>query len=68
MNTASECVCCKEVSEIVEKMDEFDPDMSCITSHPGFTSVCLDVWVLQTAYYQLRQEFGEGEVPPFLNE
>ena len=25
-----------------------------ITLHPGFSSVCLDVWVLQTAYFLLQ--------------
>ena len=25
--------------------------MKCITEHPGFQSTCLDVWVLETAYY-----------------
>ena len=33
-----------------------DPNISCITNQPGFLTVCLDVWVLQTAYYQYRQE------------
>ena len=37
------------------KMGEVD----CITLHPGFQSVCLDVWVLQTAYFSLRQHYGK---------
>ena len=32
--------------------------MSCITEHPGFQSTCLDVWMLETAYYALRQQRG----------
>jgi len=31
---------------------------SCITTHPGFQSVCLDTFVLQTAYLQYRQQYG----------
>ena len=32
--------------------------MKCITEHPGFQSTCLDVWVLETAYYAFRQQHG----------
>ena len=34
------------------------PAMKCITNHPGFCNVCLDIWVLQTAYYVYRQHYG----------
>ena len=34
--------------------------IDCITEHGGFQSVCLDVWVLQTALYQTRQEPGRS--------
>ena len=31
----------------------------CITEHEGFSAVCLNRWVLQTAYYfQYRQQYG----------
>ena len=49
MPNAQECVCCKEVHEVVSKTSSAGVD--CIILHPGFESVCLDVWVLQTAYY-----------------
>ena len=32
--------------------------MSCITENRGFQSTCLDVWVLETAYYAYRQQHG----------
>jgi hypothetical protein len=32
---------------------------SCITDHPGFKAVCLNVWVLQAAWYQFRQQYGD---------
>ena len=34
--------------------------IDCITEQGGFQSVCLDVWVLQTALYQTRQEPGRS--------
>ena len=58
MAAARECVCCKEISRVVDKMNEVDPSMQCITGHPGFDAVCLNVWVLQTAYFQYRQHYG----------
>ncbi len=59
MPTNLECVCCKEIASVVGKLDVLeDPTVTCITNHPGFETVCLDVWVLQTAYYQFRQEHG----------
>lgn len=60
METAEESICCKEIEAISQKMaDGVDVDCTCITMHPGFQSVCLDVWVLQTAYYSLRQHYGK---------
>ena len=53
MPTARESVCCYEISEIEDKMSEMqtlDPssEATCITEHPGFCGVCLDMWVPQT--------------------
>ena len=31
--------------------------MNCITEHTGFDGVCLNVWVLQTAYSQYCQHY-----------
>ena len=47
MNTSEECICCKEITTIVDKINELDDSsVGCIIEHPGFNSVCLDVWVL----------------------
>ena len=60
METARECSCCKEAPRIMDKIDELEEStIQCITEHPGFATVCLDVWVLQTAYYQYRQHYGD---------
>ncbi|CAH3133018.1 unnamed protein product, partial [Pocillopora meandrina] len=32
--------------------------ISCITEHPGFQSICLDFWVLETANCAYRQQQG----------
>ena len=49
-----------EVPEVLSKNSEVTgPFPSCITLHPGFSAVCLDRWVLQTALYQYRQQYSE---------
>ena len=60
MESSRECVCCKEIIKMVEKIDEVEGPVlcTCITQHSGFEAVCLNVWVLQTAYYQYRQHYG----------
>ena len=59
MPTSLECVCCKEINKVVAKMGETENEpASCITRHPGFEGVRLNVWILQAAYYQYRQEHG----------
>jgi hypothetical protein len=37
----------------------FPTPVSCITIHPGFHNVCLDFWVLQTAFYFYHQQYGQ---------
>ena len=34
-------------------------EVNCIIDHEGFESVCLNVWVLQTAYFAYRYHYGE---------
>ena len=40
MPTVAESICCAEIEKIQEKKGE---EVNCITMHPGFQSVCLDV-------------------------
>ena len=49
--TSKECICFCEVDRVVLKKEESSREISCIADHEGFESVCLDVWVLQAAYY-----------------
>ena len=56
MPSSAECVCCKEIDRVVAKIGEAtDNSITCITGHPGFESVCLNVWVLQAAYSLYKQ-------------
>ena len=40
-----ECICCCEVEKVVMKKEESASEISCITEHEGFESVCLNAWV-----------------------
>ena len=57
MPTATECVCCGEIPQTLNKRSD-GVEVGCITLHPGFPSVCLNPWVLQTAYYSYCQHYG----------
>ena len=61
MTTSHESICCFEVDRVVEKKEEGSSAVSYIIDHEGFHSVCLDVWVLQTAYFNYRQHYGVAE-------
>nr|XP_022311707.1 P2X purinoceptor 7-like [Crassostrea virginica] len=61
MPTARECVCCHELSKIKSIFEEGDDEnITCITAHPGFPPACLNKYVLQIAYYQYKQQYGEA--------
>ncbi len=62
MATIPECVCCSEIERVVDKMEENTVQIKCITDHEGFSSVCLNMWVLQTAFHQYRQSHG-SQIP-----
>ncbi len=60
MPTATECRCCMEYSQYRNKCqnDSQNVNVPCITAHPGFAAVCLNVFVLETAYHVYRQQYG----------
>ena len=64
MDRRQECVCCQEVEKIKAlnvcsvEMGEVESEPTCITLHPGFRAVCLNKYVLRTAWYQYRQQYG----------
>ncbi|XP_072772637.1 uncharacterized protein [Nerophis lumbriciformis] len=53
----AECACCHELEAVARTMEQEGVE-TCIIDHPGFQSVCLDEWVLQTAYYAYKQQYG----------
>jgi hypothetical protein len=59
MPTLEESVCCCEI-ERVQAKKERDPEVvvRCITELEGFGAVCLNSDVLETAYYQYREQYG----------
>ena len=67
MPTLTECVCCQSIDKVKLKCQELEevelPPVQCIVQHPGFSSVCLDVWVLQTVYNEYRQAHGDLHKP-----
>ncbi len=61
MASGVECVCCKEINQ-VGNVTAATEGVECIIHHSGFQTVCLDPWVLRTAYY------GENAVEGATNE
>ena len=58
----STSICCSGVDRVVEKKEEESSALSCIIDHKGFIyGMCLDVWVLQTAYFNYWQHYGVAE-------
>ena len=49
-----------EVNRCIERMEEVEKDVQCIMMHPGFGSVCLDRWVLQTAGIGLKTKLKKS--------
>ena len=44
METSAECICCNEIPNVLTKKQENNSSIKCITEHPGFEAVCLNVW------------------------
>ena len=61
MDTNRESLCCCEIDRVVQKKEENESEVACIVNHDGFDPVCLNLWVLQAAYYTYRQRYGEPE-------
>ena len=55
MPSSAECICCCEIAPVQEKKNT--EGVHCIT---GFEAVCLSIWVVGTAYYDYRQQYGEN--------
>lgn len=67
MPTPEESVCCKEIEAVSNKTTSFasgsdSAPIDCITEHEGFEAVCLNLWVLQAAFFSYRQHYGTGDI------
>ena len=66
MGRAEACICCQEIEQVKNKLNEAvtsgecEEEPTCITQHPGFHPVCINRWVLQTAWYQYKQQYKES--------
>ena len=60
-----ENICCQEIEAVKQKnleaveVAQLENPPSCIVNHPGFHPVCLNIWVLQTAWFQYKQQYGK---------
>ena len=61
MPTNIECIYCREIDAVYNNIQEGANNIVCITDHEGFGSVCLYLWVLQTAYFNYRQRCDEAD-------
>ena len=65
MGLPEACVCCQEIEAVKHKIieavtsGECQEQPTCITQHPGFHPVCINRWVLQTAWYQYKQQYKD---------
>lgn len=74
METAQQCKCCHEMLRMMAKLDRLRDEAPgqeipvCITQHPGFQAVCLNRYVLQTAYsvYKVRHGHKPGSLPEYV--
>jgi len=73
MDTETECICCQEIDAIVTTCKSLPNEgvlyinqqpPNCITQHPGFSSVCLNKWVLKTAWLQYKQQYHDAYEGP----
>ena len=56
------CRCCHEIADCLIEMNdelvvnELGKQAKCITDHPGFNAICLNIWALQLSagLYQTR--------------
>ena len=74
METAIECICCLEIEKVTDHMKLYEEEsgtktkLKCLKDHPGFQTVCLDVYVLGAAYkhYALLYPNDASQLPPDL--
>jgi len=65
MGRAEACVCCQEIEAVKNKLveavtcSECEEQPTCITQDLGFHPVCINRWVLQTAWYHYKEQYKD---------
>ena len=67
MNSEKESICCQEIAEMVQLLDEGNVPPECITEHQDFSNICLCRAVLTVALYNHRHWYGTGDIPTDAN-
>ena len=50
MPTEAESLCCHEIVKVLEKMEDHEGYVNCVTEIPDFSTVCTEREVLRTAF------------------
>ena len=53
LSSHANCSRMREVERVVNRITTSYSEVVCVTENEGFYPVCLNVWVLQTAYLEL---------------
>ena len=67
MNSEKESICCKEIAEMIQLLDEGDVRPECITELQDFSYVYLCRAVLTVSLYSHRNQYGTGDIPTDAN-
>ncbi|XP_063080273.1 P2X purinoceptor 7-like [Engraulis encrasicolus] len=59
METEAENICCREVTVVLNRMQQLESPVHCMTDHPGLHPVCLSIYALQNALNLYQRDFGD---------
>ena len=65
--SASECVCCRELEDVLSIFSQESVRLTCIVDHPEFATVCLNPLVLRVALAGTVAMIGERIPLPLAN-
>lgn len=67
LGTVRECLCCKEIDALINKLEQERHELNCITQNPEFHTVVLDQAVLRTALVANMDRLREPLDEPLSN-
>ncbi|XP_049921147.1 P2X purinoceptor 7-like isoform X2 [Epinephelus moara] len=62
MPTEQENVCCREIPQVLRRMQQVDDHMTCMLDHPGLEPVCLNPYSLQREFNHYRANYGRLQI------